>query len=100
MAQAQTINIPLGDGIAIKRKVKFIIHHNNEHISCISALHASQVLKQRGSNLSQADCYNWADARRGKKRLIPRWPQGLVLEIIGVSREAADVADVPMDESQ
>ena len=93
MAQAQTIEIPLGDGIAIKRKVKFIIHHNDEHIPCISALHASQILKQRGFNLSQADCYNWSDCRRGKKRLEPRWPQGVVLEkISATTRETADVA--------
>ena len=97
MAQAQTIDIPLGDGIAIKRKVKFIIHHNDDHIPCISALHASQILKQRGFNLSQADCYNWCDSRRGKMRLEPRWPQGLVLEKISATREAADVA---LDEPQ
>lgn len=66
-----TVNIMIDD-ILIPRKTKFILDFDGAKHECISAAHASQLLKRNGYNFSACDIYNYCSPKRGKKRLNQR----------------------------
>jgi hypothetical protein len=61
------------------RKAKFRCDLEDESVFCISATHASALLKTRGINLSTCDIYNWSNEDRGHVRLRKRFPEGVTI---------------------
>ena len=74
-----TTDIQVG-GLTLKRKVKFLVNIDGEEYPCISATHVSLLLREHDKFLSMSDVYNWLSPKRGKKRLVPRFPDGVTIQ--------------------
>lgn len=90
------VQIVVGD-CRLERKPKFRLVikgvDGEREEECISAHHASVLLKGLGYSLSMCDIYNKCNTSRAHKRLAKRWPESVLIEKLGNDARRAKKID-------